>query len=55
MTNVIEIRKSRKSQEREDMPPAGPHARPELTDKEKTPGTGALPEDSQEDVTPGSG
>jgi hypothetical protein len=26
------------------MPPAGPHAKPELTDKEKTPSSGVLPE-----------
>jgi hypothetical protein len=26
------------------LPPAGPHARPELTDKEKTPDSGVLPE-----------
>lgn len=26
-----------------DMPAAGPHAKPHLTDPEKTPGTGALP------------
>ena len=26
-----------------DMPPAGPHARPELTDSRSTAGTGALP------------
>lgn len=25
-------------------PPAGPHAKESLTDREKTPGTGALPE-----------
>ena len=25
-------------------PAAGPHAKPHLTDKEKTPGTGSLPE-----------
>jgi hypothetical protein len=25
-------------------PPAGPHAKPELTDKDKTPGSGVLPE-----------
>lgn len=30
----------------EKLPPAGPHASPELTDEEKTPGTGSLP-DSQ--------
>ena len=27
----------------EDMPPEGPHAKPELTDEEKTPGSGAFP------------
>jgi hypothetical protein len=26
------------------MPPAGPHARPDLIDNEKTPGTGSLPD-----------
>ncbi|WP_170149647.1 hypothetical protein [Rhodoplanes roseus] len=28
----------------EDMPPAGPHADPDLTDSSKTPGTGVLPD-----------
>lgn len=28
----------------ERMPPAGPHARPELTNPDATPGTGALPD-----------
>ncbi|NMA98154.1 MAG: hypothetical protein GX970_08595 [Phyllobacteriaceae bacterium] len=34
--------------------PAGPHARPDLTDKNKTPGTGSLPEDraGESDVGP---
>jgi hypothetical protein len=27
------------------MPPAGPHAREELTDYEKTPGAGSLPDE----------
>jgi hypothetical protein len=31
--------------------PAGPHARRELTEKEKTPGSGMLPE--QDDPNPG--
>lgn len=26
------------------IPPAGPHAKPELTDEEKTPGSGVLPD-----------
>jgi hypothetical protein len=30
-------------QPNEKLPPAGPHAKPELTDKEKTPGSGVLP------------
>jgi hypothetical protein len=29
---------------REDTPAAGPHARPDLTDKDKTPGSGMLPD-----------
>ncbi len=36
------------------MHPAGPHARPELTDDEATPGTGALPDATKgRDVDPG--
>jgi hypothetical protein len=31
------------------MPPAGPHATPELMDEEKTPGTGALPPIGEDD------
>ena len=34
-------------------PPAGPHAREELTDHEKTPGTCALPEKGQKEVDVG--
>ncbi|MFO7298161.1 MAG: hypothetical protein DIU57_006960 [Pseudomonadota bacterium] len=38
------------------MHPAGPHARPDLTDPEATPGTGALPDVSvDKDVDPGNG
>lgn len=35
-------------------PPEGPHAREDLTDREKTPGTGSLPDkgDAQSDVGP---
>jgi hypothetical protein len=40
----------------EDMPPAGPHAKPELTDRDKTPGSGALPDETLDgDIDPGSG
>jgi len=38
-----------------DIPPAGPHAKPSLTDNEKTPGAGSLPDGHGKDVTPGSG
>lgn len=48
------LRKSRRS--KTFMHPAGPHARPELTDPEATPGAGALPDISKDkDVDPGSG
>lgn len=35
--------------------PAGPHSRHELSDAEKTPGTGALPEMGGGEVDPGVG
>lgn len=35
-----------------DMPPAGPHERPELTDPEKTPGAGTLPEPDDSNPAP---
>jgi len=43
-----------------DMPPAGPHAKSQLTDEDKTPGAGALPDPDPEqrksgDVDPGAG
>lgn len=34
-------------------PPAGPHAKEHLTDHEKTPGTGALPEKGQREADVG--
>jgi len=34
------------------MPPAGPHERPELTDPEKTPGAGTLPEPDDPNAAP---
>lgn len=36
----------------ERMPPAGPHATKELTDKEKTPGSGVLPDVDDPNVSP---
>lgn len=38
-----------------DLHPAGHHARPETTDEEATPGTGALPEADQKGIEPGTG
>jgi len=35
-------------------PAAGPHARDDLTDKEKTPGTGALPDETAKEADVGS-
>jgi hypothetical protein len=44
---MINIRKPEKLRppvnDNRKIPPAGPHARPELMDEEKTPGTGSLP------------
>ncbi len=37
-----------------DAKPAGPHAREELTDKEKTPGAGSLPTDQGPEADVGS-
>jgi hypothetical protein len=36
-------------------PAAGPHAKKELTDDSKTPGSGALPNSDEESVEPGAG
>lgn len=39
-----------------ELAPAGPHAKPELTDTEKTPGSGLLPDPTLDgDVDPGGG
>ena len=43
-----ETAKSRPGKADPKTPPAGPHAKEELTDREKTPGTGALPEKDQQ-------
>ncbi|MBN9024278.1 hypothetical protein [Kaistia sp. MMO-174] len=37
------------------MPPEGPHARPDLTDYDKTPGTGSLPDPDTKGVDIGPG
>jgi hypothetical protein len=37
-----------------DSPSAGPHAKKELTDMDKTPGTGSLPDDTNGDADVGS-
>jgi hypothetical protein len=36
-------KKTNRSEGPEKMPAAGPHAKPELTDSDKTPGAGTLP------------
>ncbi|MBO9654775.1 hypothetical protein QD336_13535 [Rhizobium sp. BR 250] len=38
-----------------EIPPAGPHAKPSLTDYDKTPGAGSLPDEGAKDVSPGGG
>jgi len=40
---------------REKLPAAGPHEKPELTDPERTPGTGALPDPDSDRVETGTG
>ena len=35
-----------------DLPPAGPHARPDLTDYDKTPGSGILPRPDEDNTQP---
>ena len=37
------------------MPPEGPHARPDLTDDEKTPGSGMFPRPGTKDAEPPAG
>lgn len=44
-----------KPDKKKQAPPAGPHAKPELTDKDKTPGTGSLPDPSDKDQDSVSG
>jgi hypothetical protein len=40
------------SKPKPDFPPAGPHGRPGLTDPEKTPGAGTLPEPDDPNPAP---
>jgi len=42
MTNETKDKRKKPVPKQEN--PAGPHARPELTEKEKTPGSGMMPE-----------
>ncbi|CAL74777.1 conserved hypothetical protein [Bradyrhizobium sp. ORS 278] len=44
--------RSEQSQKGGAIPPAGPHARPDLTDRDKTPGTGMLPEPDDSNPSP---
>lgn len=34
----------------DEMPPAGPHAKPELIDEEKTPGSGVFPDEGDKET-----
>jgi hypothetical protein len=45
----------KKAPAKSDSPAAGPHAKPELMDESKTPGTGALPDADDDSVSPGGG
>ena len=48
-----ERKQDRPSDQQKQTPPAGPHAKESLTDREKTPGTGALPEKGQPEADVG--
>jgi hypothetical protein len=45
----------KKAPAKSDSPAAGPHAKPELMDESKTPGTGSLPDADDDSVSPGGG
>ena len=53
--NAKNREKDRRPKPDRDPPLAGPHAKPELTDKDKTAGTGMLPEAGEKDVEGPSG
>ena len=44
--------KNQKPEPERKGPAAGPHARPELTDKDKTPGSGMLPDPNDSNPAP---
>lgn len=44
-----------KTDDEKKPPAAGPHAKPELTDHEKTPGAGTLPDGDGQEADPGAG
>lgn len=52
---MVEAKRRQETVEKqpEKTPPAGPHAKERQTDREKTPGTGALPEKGQAEVDVG--
>jgi hypothetical protein len=53
--NAKNREKDRQPKPDPELPLAGPHAKPELTDKDKTAGTGMLPEPDEKDVEGPSG
>jgi hypothetical protein len=53
---MAETKRPAKRQRTDDkIPPAGPHAKPELTDKDKTPRSGMLSDEDQKSTEAPSG
>lgn len=50
MNNGSKKRDDDKTTQDEKIPPAGTHDKPELTDHHKTPGSGMLPDQDQDEV-----
>lgn len=55
MTNASKKRDGDKLKPDENISPAGPHDKPELTDHHKTPGSGMLPSKDDDEVEGPSG
>ncbi len=51
-TDRARVRDKETREKLKDMPSAGPHARPELTDYDKTPGSGILPRPDEDNTQP---
>ena len=46
----MEHKEEKEEPQERKLPPAGPHAKPELVDSSKTPGTGMLPDPESDDA-----